>query len=63
MAESKLNFSFCRESPSFHIVNHLKSFDFKLFFVCTSKVFKGPFWHICTYFCFILSNTNCFRAY
>ena len=29
-----MNFSFCCESP-FHTVNHLKSCDFKLFFVYT----------------------------
>ena len=35
-----------REIP-FHIVNRLKSFGFKLLFVYTSKVCKGPFYHIC----------------
>jgi len=38
-----------RESP-FLIVNCLKSFDFKLFFVYTLNVLKGLFWHVCILF-------------
>jgi len=36
-----------RES-TFYIVNCLKSFGFKLFFVYTFKLLRGPFRHICT---------------
>jgi len=58
-AESILKFSFClgisfcmRKSP-FHILKCWKSFDLKLSFVYTLKLFRGPFAHN---FCFILIN-------
>ena len=44
-----------RES-TFYIVNCLKSFGFKLFFVYIFKLLRGPFRHICTKFCFIITN-------
>ena len=46
---------FLREGQ-FYTVNCLKSLDLKLFFVCTSKLLKGLFWHICIQFCFVLTN-------
>ena len=41
---------------TFYIVNCLKSFGFKLFFVYTFKLLRSPFRLICTKFCFILTN-------
>jgi len=38
-----------RES-SFRIVNCLKSFDFKMFFVYTLHLLRSPYWRICTKF-------------
>jgi len=36
-----------REGP-FHIVNCVKSFDFKLFLVYILDLLAAPFWHICS---------------
>jgi len=44
-----------RESR-FHVVNCLKSFDFKLFFVYTLKLLRGSFGTFTHNFCFILKN-------
>ena len=48
-----------RESP-FHIVNCLKLFDFKLFFVYTLKLLKGPLWHI--FLLYFEKHMTCSRA-
>ena len=44
-----------RES-TFQIVNFLKSFHFKFFFVYTLNLLRDPFWQISHNFCFIVTN-------
>jgi len=66
-AESKLIFfilsgSLLLRESSLRIVNCLKSFDFKLFFVYTLHLLRGPYWSICTKFLFNFNeHMTCFR--
>jgi len=51
-----------RES-TFCTVNCLKSFSFKMFFVYTLKLLRGPFRHICTkILLYFDKHMTCFRA-